>query len=169
MKWSIKIGKISGIDLKIHLTFLILVLGVAVSGLTTGETSMETLMNFALVLALFFFVVLHELGHALMARRFASHQDITLLPIGGLARVDHMPEEPIKEFLVAAAGPLVNVILAATIAGGLALSGFFTQTLTLNLIAGNFWMQLLLANVTLVVFNVIPPSQWTAGGCCGPY
>ncbi|MBG0770747.1 MAG: site-2 protease family protein [Anaerolineaceae bacterium] len=164
MKWSIKIGKIAGIDLKIHLTFLILLLWVAVSGLTNGETSLETLVNFALVLGLFFFVILHEFGHALMARRFGiPTKDITLLPIGGLARVDHMPEEPFKEFLVAAAGPMVNVILAGLIAGGLALSGFFTQPLTLDLIAGNFWMQLLLANVTLVVFNVIPAFPMDGG------
>lgn len=164
MKWSINIGKIAGIDLKIHLTFILLLLGVAISGLTAGETSLETLMNFTLVLALFLFVILHEFGHALMARQFGiPTQDITLLPIGGLARLDHMPEEPLKEFLVAIAGPLVNVILAGLIAGGLALTGFFSQALSLNLIANNFWMQLLLANVVLVIFNIIPAFPMDGG------
>ena len=164
MKWSINIGKIAGIDLKIHFTFFILMLWVAISGLTAGETSLETLMNFSLVLALFFFVVLHELGHALMARRFGiPTKDITLLPIGGLARLDHMPEEPLREFLVAIAGPLVNVLIAGLLAGGLAISGFFAQPLSLDLVAGNFWMQLLLANVLLVIFNIIPAFPMDGG------
>lgn len=164
MKWSLNIGKIAGIDLKIHFTFFILLFGVGVSGLLAGDTPQTTVMNLVIVLALFFFVVLHELGHALTARLFGiPTKDITLLPIGGLARLDHMPEEPVKEFLVAAAGPMVNVLLAGAIALGLALTGFFSQPLTMSLIANNFWVQLLVANLTLVAFNILPAFPMDGG------
>jgi Zn-dependent protease len=164
MKWSLNIGKIAGIDLKIHFTFFILLFGVGISGLVAGDPTQAILMNLAIILALFLFVVLHELGHALMARRFGiPTKDITLLPIGGLARLDHMPEEPLKEFLVAAAGPLVNVLLAGAIALGLAVTGFFAQPISLDLIANNFWTQILLANIILVVFNVIPAFPMDGG------
>lgn len=164
MKWSLNIGKIAGIDLKIHFTFFILLFGVGISGILAGDTPQTTMMNLVIVLSLFFFVVLHELGHALTARLFdIPTKDITLLPIGGLARLDHMPEEPIKEFLVAAAGPMVNVLLAGAITLGMALSGFFAQPLTMDLIANSFWAQLLLANLTLVAFNLIPAFPMDGG------
>ncbi len=164
MKWSLNIGKIAGIDLKIHFTFFILLFGVGISGVAAGDPPQTTLMNFAIILALFLFVILHELGHALMARRYGiPTKDITLLPIGGLARLDHMPEEPGKEFLVAAAGPLVNVLLAGVITLGLAVTGFFAQPITSDLIANHFWTQLLLANLILVVFNIIPAFPMDGG------
>src|SRR3990172_2151790 len=113
MKWSWRVGRIAGIDLYVHVTFLILVGWVALSHYLARRSGADALMGVAFILTLFAIVVLHELGHALTARRFGiPTRDITLLPIGGVARLERMPEDPKQELLVALAGPAVNVMLA---------------------------------------------------------
>jgi len=115
-------------------------------------------------MALFLCVVLHEFGHALMAKRFGiKTHDITLLPIGGVARLEKMPEDPIEEFMVAIAGPAVNVMIAAGIFVGISATGFFTQPLNLMAMSNNFWMQLLATNLVLVIFNLIPAFPMDGG------
>jgi len=105
MKWSWQIARVSGIGIYIHATFLILVAFVAISHLTRDPSVTAALVGVLFILALFFFVVLHELGHAFAARRFGIRtRDITLLPIGGLARLERMPEKPMQELWVALAG-----------------------------------------------------------------
>jgi Zn-dependent protease len=111
------------------------------------------------VLAIFGCVVLHELGHALAARRFGiSTRDITLLPIGGIARLERMPRNPYQEFVIAVAGPAVNVVIAAALFTGLTfagVTGIFDPALLL--------VQLMWANVALVLFNMLPAFPMDGG------
>src|SRR6266705_2328298 len=105
MKWSWRIARIAGIDLYVHVTFLILVGWVALSHYLARQSVADAFTGVAFIFSLFAIVVLHELGHALTARRFGiPTRDITLLPIGGVARLDRMPQDPKQELLVALAG-----------------------------------------------------------------
>ncbi len=165
MSWSIKIGTIFGIDLKVHFTFLLILLwGAFFYGGSAGP-----LYGILVILALFVLVVLHELGHSLAAMGFGIPvKDITLLPIGGVARLERMPEKPFQELVVALAGPLVNVVLAVgllPVVIGLAAwqstpfsLRLFTQPGLLGLLTF-----LLGANVTLVAFNMIPAFPLDGG------
>ncbi len=164
MNGSWKLGKLAGIDIKIHLTFLFIFIWIGFSTLYGGGSVATMLSNFLLISALFVCVVFHELGHALMAKRFGiSTKDITLLPIGGVARLENMPEDPKEELFVAAAGPLVNVIIAAILFSVLLLTGFFSAPMNILNNLNNFWFQLLAANITLVVFNLIPAFPMDGG------
>lgn len=164
MKWTWKIGRIAGIDVKIHLTFFFILIWFGLSAYMTSGSISAAFTNVLLILTLFLFVVAHEFGHALTARLFGiATKDITLLPIGGVARLESMPEDPKEELLVAAAGPAVNVVIAAGLFGGLLLSGFFSQPLIMTAMLNNFWLQLLIANVILVIFNLIPAFPMDGG------
>ena len=164
MKSAINLGKIFGIDLKINITFLFLLVWVAFSSLLTGATIGNALSEVLFIIALFGIVVLHELGHALTARGFGiSTRDITLLPIGGVARLEKMPEDPKQELLVAIAGPGVNLVLAGLLIIGLLSFGYFSQPLSLSMVESNIWVRLLTANVTLFLFNLIPAFPMDGG------
>jgi Zn-dependent protease len=169
MSWSIKLGRLAGIPLFVHWTFLILLAFIgfrayAVSGEDLGAAMRAVLM----VLAVFGCVVLHELGHALMARRFGvPTADITLLPIGGVARLQRIPEKPSQELLVALAGPAVNVVIAVVLIGGLVLSGAGLADMmpSVNLFDpdDNPFATLAFINVFLVIFNLIPAFPMDGG------
>lgn len=156
MRASWKIGQIAGIDLFLHSTFLLFL---AIVGLTYQDG----LAAMALVSAVFGCVVLHELGHALMARRFGIRTaDITLYPIGGVARLERMPRAPGAELLIALAGPAVNV--------GLALLFLAGQMLLVPLglgpggsLIGEFLPALLAINVGLALFNLLPAFPMDGG------
>lgn len=116
MKWSWKLGEFRGIAVYMHATFLILLAFVAISHWSDGHSVGKTLEGVGFILALFSCVLLHEFGHALMAARFGiKTRDITLLPIGGVARLERMPEKPLQELWVALAGPAVNVVIATVL------------------------------------------------------
>src|SRR6266540_404544 len=118
MKWSWKLMRIAGIDVYVHATFLILLGWVGMSYYVQRFSVADAWSGVVFIVALFGIVILHELGHALMARRFGIRtRDITLLPIGGVARLERIPEKPKQELLVALAGPAVNVVLAAVLFG----------------------------------------------------
>jgi Zn-dependent protease len=164
MKWTWKIGRISGIDIKLHLSFFFLLIWVGVPVLISGGSISDMLMEIVMILLLFVCVVLHELGHALTAKMFGTQtKDITLLPIGGVARMDEMPEDPKEEFLVAASGPAVNLVIGGAILVSLLISGFFTLPLDISTLSENFWVQLMTTNFTLVAFNLIPAFPMDGG------
>jgi len=163
MKSSWRIGRIAGIDIHLHLTFLILLGWVALSHYLQRQNWQDALGGLAFVLSLFTIVVLHELGHALTARRFGIRtRDITLLPIGGVARLERIPEKPREELLVALAGPAVNGLLAALLFGVLfAVEGWSAKEF--NVVGGNFLAKLMWVNVTLAVFNLLPAFPMDGG------
>ncbi len=164
LRWVWRLGSIFGIEVNIHATFLILLGWVALSHLVAGHGLRVAFDGVALILAIFGIVVLHELGHALMARRFAIRtRDITLLPIGGVARLDRIPEQPMQELLVALAGPAVNVVLACAIADVIMLSGGSFDPADMQLVGGAFLTKLFWANVSLAIFNLLPAFPMDGG------
>jgi Zn-dependent protease len=164
MKWSLRLGRIAGIDVQIHLTFLILLAWVGISHYLQRRSVEDALGGLAFILALFGIVVLHEFGHALTARRFGIRtRDITLLPIGGVARLERMPEDPKQELLVALAGPAVNVGLAILLAVFLVPATIAAGIADFHLVGGNLLAKLLWVNVSLAVFNMIPAFPMDGG------
>lgn len=164
MKWSLKLGKLLGIDVYLHFTFLLLLTFLGFYYWRASHSIAATLQGVAFIVALFGCVVLHELGHALMARRYGTQtRDITLLPIGGIARLEKMPEKPMQELWVALAGPAVNVVIAAVLLVGLTATGGFTPLEEISATGGSFWQRLLLLNLTLVAFNLLPAFPMDGG------
>lgn len=171
MRWSFRIARIAGIDVRVHATFgIVLALGAMLWGTTHGAQG--AMFGIALVAALFGCVVLHELGHALVARRRGlAVGDIVLLPFGGVAELRERPRTPRDEILVALAGPAVNVVLAAALIGSLlALGAVPLDELTELLVAptGNPGLETALvwlaaANVGLAIFNLIPALPMDGG------
>ncbi len=164
MKGSWNVGRIAGIDLKIHLTFVLLLVWVGVSTMLSGGTVGAVLGELLFILALFLSVVLHEFGHAIAAKRFGiATKDILLLPIGGVARLEQMPEDPKQELVVAAAGPIVNVLIGGLLFAGLLVFGGFSQPINISTLMDNFWLRLLTVNLTLVLFNLVPAFPMDGG------
>ena len=113
MKWSARLGRFAGIDVYLHASFLLLCGWIGYLAWERTGTLAGVLNGLALIVALFACVLLHEFGHALTARRFGiGTRHITLLPIGGIALLDRMPDDPRQEVLIAVAGPAVNLVIA---------------------------------------------------------
>lgn len=165
MRWSLYIGKISGIKIFIHWTFFILVLWIIFSGASRGYTFGEILFNLGFIAAVFACITIHEFGHALTAKRFNFNtRDITLLPIGGLARMEGLPERPLHEFLVAIMGPAVNIVIALILFVGLKLTNEFPASINdLEITSGTFWFGLFIINIFLALFNLIPAFPMDGG------
>ena len=164
MKWSWKIARFWGIDIYMHATFLLIVLWVGFSYWVQLHSWMAVLGGVLFILALFVCVVLHEYGHALTARRFGVRtRDITLYPIGGVARLERIPEKPIEELWVGLAGPAVNLVIAAVLLVVLVLTGGIPPLRTLSLANSGFWLRLLLVNLLLAVFNLLPAFPMDGG------
>src|ERR1700751_3207218 len=113
MSWSLTIGRFGATTLRVHLTFFLLLAWIGVSAWEKG--GLPAARDSVLFIVLIFgCVVLHEFGHILMARRFGIETpDVILLPIGGVARMPHMPEKPAQQLAVAIAGPMVNIVIAS--------------------------------------------------------
>ena len=157
MKWSLKLGRVRGILIQVHWTFFILIAYVVWVYVSGGANVAGVTKGVALVLAMFGSVVLHELGHALTAQRFdIPTKDITLLPIGGVARLGRPPDDPREEFFIAVAGPAVNVVIAAVLWAMLMATGSMQTIRSLLDLGGPFFVQLMWINVLLVVFNLVP-------------
>jgi Zn-dependent protease/CBS domain-containing protein len=163
MSWSFSIGRLLGSELRVHATFLLLLAWIG-GAAWMAEGPEAALVNVVFILALFACVVAHEFGHALMARRFGIlTPDITLLPIGGMARLERMPEKPWEEVAVALAGPAVNVLIWATLTF---IFGVETDVETLQSLenpAEGFLGRLAVVNAFLVLFNMIPAFPMDGG------
>ena len=170
MKGVLKLGSISGIKIEVHWTFTLLLLWVAFLEIQQGASLDRILFNEALILVLFVCVVLHELGHALTAKKFKINtQKIMLLPIGGVATLEKMPEKPGQELLVALAGPAVNVLIATLLLLIVPVKSYFNfeavilEEVLYEATFQNFLFYLFIANVMLVVFNLIPAFPMDGG------
>ncbi len=164
MRWSWKIGKLAGIGIYVHATFFLLILFILFVNLHEGK-SLETAANgVVFVLAIFGCIVLHELGHALAARHYGIRtRDITLLPIGGLSRLERIPDVPSQELWVALAGPAVNAIIVAAIFGLSTLAGFRPNLTAFRWAGGSFLNNLMAVNFWLLAFNLIPAFPMDGG------
>ena len=168
MKWSWRLARVAGIDVYIHATFLLLPALYALNAYRATGSPAAALAAVGAILLVFLIVVLHEYGHALAARRYGiATADITLLPIGGVARLQMMPKEPRQELVIALAGPAVNVVLtvllwaalAATAGAGVAEAApaderFFSRGLLAQL---QTW------NLSMLLFNLIPAFPLDGG------
>ena len=164
MRWSFRLGTVAGIPLYVHATFPLLLAWVVFVHARQGASLAATLAGLLFVLALFACVILHEFGHALTARRYGIvTQDITLLPIGGVARLTQMPSDPRQELWVALAGPAVNVLIALILGALLALAGGAVALRQVGVADGPFVQRLLLVNVWLAMFNLIPAFPMDGG------
>ncbi|PRY14873.1 Zn-dependent protease [Pontibacter ummariensis] len=165
MKWSLTLGRVAGIKILVHWTFVLLLGWVAFREAQRGSDLNTTLLAMGFVLAVFFCVVLHELGHSLTAQRFGINtKTITLLPIGGVASLERMPEKPRKELLIAIAGPAVNVVIALILWLLLpSLQNVPEEEFFVQITPANFLYLLLFVNVVLVLFNAIPAFPMDGG------
>ena len=163
MRGSFTLGRIAGIDIKVHVTFFLLLAWIAFVYERSG--GMPAAINGVLfVLLIFLLVVLHEFGHALAARRYGIEtRDITLLPIGGLARLERMPDKPREEVVVALAGPAVNVVIAAALALFIGFSGGWPDPHIMEQTGVPLAFRLFSVNVWLVLFNMIPAFPMDGG------
>ena len=164
MRWSLKIAKLAGIDIFIHFTFFVLVTWVAFIQRKLNGSIGAAFSGVAFILAVFTCVVLHELGHALAAKKYGIRtQDIILLPIGGVARLEKMPNQPIQELWVALAGPAVNVVIAALLAVYLWITNTLIPDNQLTMTTAAFIERIMGINIFLVLFNMIPAFPMDGG------
>lgn len=161
MRWSYKVARVAGIDVKIHVTFLlVLAYFGAIYWRQGGFAGAVEGVGFTLLL--FLCVLLHEFGHAFAARLYGIRTpDITLLPIGGVARLERMPDKPVQELVVAIAGPAVNVVIAIGLLAFLATKVRMSDITGLD--QGGVLESLLAMNVMLVAFNAIPAFPMDGG------
>ncbi len=164
MKWSWKIGRFAGIDVYLHTTFLLLIGWIALTSWLQENSLVAVVTGVGFILALFGSVVLHEYGHALTARRFGvKTRDITLYPIGGVAKLERIPEDPKQELWVAFAGPAVNLVIALLLFIWLLLTRTLEPLSSISITGGSFVERLLVTNLILVGFNLIPAFPMDGG------
>jgi Zn-dependent protease/CBS domain-containing protein len=161
MRWSVKIARVAGTEIKIHITFLLFLLWIGFAYYLVGGPD-AAIQGLVFIVLLMLCVVLHELGHVMAAKGFGINTpDITLLPFGGVARMQRMPEKPAQEIIVALAGPAVNVVIAGAIL-------LFTGT-RLDMSPGSLGpetalaMRLATVNIYLVLFNLLPAFPMDGG------
>ena len=167
MKGSFKLGNIAGIDVFLHWTFSLLILYIIYINYKAGQNIVQIAWSVLFIIFVFATVLLHELGHAITAKKFnIKTNDITLLPIGGVASLEKLPEKPSEELMVAFAGPMVNITLA------LLLSFFIhypnnSEEMIAQLSGGingnNFLLNFFLVNIVLALFNLIPAFPMDGG------
>lgn len=163
MTWSFNIGTFGGTQVRVHVTFALLLLWIWFIHYQAGGAA-EAWEGVTFIIAVFVCVVLHEFGHIIAARRYGIRTpDITLLPIGGMARLERMPDKPGQELVIAIAGPLVNVVIAALIFLVLGYSVGLEQMTEIENPRADFFARLAGVNVFLVVFNLIPAFPMDGG------
>lgn len=172
MRWSWPIGRLAGIPLRVHLTFPLLLAWIALAQWQMDGDFRGAASLVGTVLLVFTIVVLHELGHALAARRYGvATRDITLLPIGGVARLERIPRNPRQELVIAIAGPAVNVVLAIGIGAALFVTGGMRDLTDLGgLVAADptfdlrrLATRLVAINIWILAFNLLPAFPMDGG------
>lgn len=175
MKWSFKIGRLLGIELRIHLSFFLIVAWAAyIWGSSSVNQTEGAAYGVLIISMLFLCVVIHELAHSKMAQHYGAEVDsITLLPIGGVSQLKSMPEEPKKELMVSVVGPLSNVVIAALLLVLLTLlpnkepiagmTGDEFMDFIIGVSLQGFLTYMLLINVMLAVFNLLPAFPLDGG------
>jgi Zn-dependent protease/predicted transcriptional regulator len=167
MKGLFKLGTIAGIGIFIHWTFTLLIAFIIFINYRNGQNSVQIAWSVLFLLCIFITVLLHELGHTLTAKRYnIKTKDIILLPIGGIARLERLPENPLEELIVAIAGPLVNFALAFIAQFFITIPEDSEELLALmssGINANNFFLNFYLVNLTLAVFNLIPAFPMDGG------
>ena len=175
MKWSFRIGRFAGIDVFVHVTFLLFLVWVGFSRFSRSGDVGVAIDGVLFMLAVFGTVVIHEFGHALMARRFGVQtRDVTLLPIGGVARLERIPERPLEELAVALAGPAVNVAFALVVGAiltaqgtglGLPVADASVDASVEGAVVPDapFLLRMFWVNVSLAVFNLLPAFPMDGG------
>jgi Zn-dependent protease len=165
MSWSFRVARILGTDVKVHFTFVLLLVYIylSVRDVQGSDAALATIVYF---LSLFLCVLLHEFGHILMARRFGIRTpDVILLPIGGVARLERLAEEPKQEFLIALAGPAVTLAIALGL--GAWLRGTAVPLIWpwagADIQEASLWQALFSTNVALLLFNLLPAYPMDGG------
>lgn len=163
MRWSLHLFTVRGIKIYLHYTFVLLLAWLGYVYYAQTGDPMMIVRGVLLGLILFALIVLHELGHSLTGQKFGIEtKDIILLPIGGMSRMSQLPENPVHEFIIAVAGPLVNVVLAVIL--GLYIS--YVQNVDLwapAAISGGLLHNLFWINVVLAIFNLLPAFPMDGG------
>jgi Zn-dependent protease/predicted transcriptional regulator len=164
MKWSLTLGSFAGIRVYLHWTFVLMLGWILLAPLARGQGWAAAWGGVGFILALFGCVLLHEFGHALTAKRYGIRtRDITLLPIGGIARLERLPENPRQELWVTLAGPAVNVVIAGVLFLILSRGYPMDQFLQVRMLEGDFLLRLMQVNVFLGVFNLLPAFPMDGG------
>jgi Zn-dependent protease/CBS domain-containing protein len=168
MGGAFKIGRFSGIDVRVHWTFFLLLAFFAFLGYQASGSAVGALTSGVTIVALFLCVLLHEFGHSLVAQRLGLEiHSITLLPLGGVSNLESLPEKPADEVKITLAGPLVNVVLAPIFLGvGLLLGATLWVPTDLFMdigSVGQFFFYLGFLNIVLAVFNLIPAFPLDGG------
>lgn len=159
--WSLRVLTVGGTEVRIHITFLLLVMFAAWTGAAEGGTD-GAIHATVLLCLMFLCVLLHEFGHVTAAKHYGIRTpDITLLPIGGVARLERMPREPFQEFVVAICGPLVNLVIASII--GIAIHQVPIASLPVDFVGGSLWQSLMHWNIIMIIFNMIPAFPMDGG------
>jgi stage IV sporulation protein FB len=163
MSWSLRLIRVFGTDVKVHVTFLLVLAFLLVNTQAQAGPAAALVMGIIFI-GLFLCVLLHEFGHILMARHFGIRTpDVLLLPIGGVARLERMPEEPRQELLIALAGPAVTFAIAALLYPVLQLTGDPPLWSQGDWDSQGVLKQLFYMNVVLLGFNLIPAFPMDGG------
>lgn len=165
MKFSLYLGQYKGIKVFIHWTFSVLLLWIIIANARSGMAINDSIWSILFILCIFFCVLLHEFGHALTAQKYGIQtKDIILLPIGGLARLEKLPEDPKQELYVALAGPMVNMVIFFLLSVIVYLSGVEIDRLEeTHLDRSTIVLYLASANLLLAVFNMLPAFPMDGG------
>ena len=163
MSWSVNIGSIAGTAIRIHITFLLFLIWIFAAGWASGGAA-DAWNSLIFMVLLFACVLAHEFGHIFTARAFGvATPDVTLLPIGGVARLERIPEKPSEEFLVAIAGPLVNVVIGLVL---MVIAPMPLSTEHLAMVEStkvSMIDRLAEVNFFLAIFNMIPAFPMDGG------
>jgi Zn-dependent protease/predicted transcriptional regulator len=165
MRYSLSLGRPFGIKIAVHWTFLLLIIWIVAINIRHGASTSQVILSVLFILALFVCVTLHELGHSLAARRFGTEtKSITLLPIGGMANIEDIPEKPREEIIMTVSGLIVNVIIALVLWVIVTILPGENFDRNMEHITGqNFLSLLMYVNLFIVAFNLIPAFPMDGG------